>query len=153
MNPQHGGHPVAGPGAEPPQQPPGRPEDVDTGFWLWVLALPMMITGQLVDLVVTDESRDLPGPVLAFSVVFVLIIAAVVLTFMVLMRHGYRWARTLLTGGGVASVVYAATNLFGVERPTVAAVVFAVTAIIGVVSIAGGAYLLHRKDATAYFTR
>ncbi|HZN81098.1 MAG TPA: hypothetical protein VFC01_15640, partial [Mycobacterium sp.] len=59
----------------------------------------------------------------------------------------------LLTGGGVASVVYAATNLFTVARPPVAAVAYAVTAIVGSVLIAGGVFLLHRKDAHAFFTR
>ena len=76
-----------------------------------------------------------------------------VLTFLILMRHGYRWARTLLTGGGVASVVYAATSLFTVERPTAAALIYAVTGIVGSVLIAGGVFLLHRKDAHAFFTR
>ena len=47
----------------------------------------------------------------------------------------------------------ALTNLFGVDRPAVAAFVFAVTAIIGAVCVAGGVYLLHRQDAHAYFTR
>ena len=87
------------------------------------------------------------------SVLFVVILAAVVVTFLILMRHGYRWARTLLTGGGVATVVYVATSLFTVDRPTAAAVIYAVTAILGSVLIAGGVFLLHRKDAHAFFTR
>lgn len=136
-----------------PDQPGARPEDVDTGFWLWVVALPLMVIGQIVDLIVLGSERQLPGPVLALSVVFTLIIAAIVLTFQILMRHGYRWARTVLTGGGVASVVYTAMNLFGVERPPLAAVVFAVATILGAVLIVGGVYLLHRKDANAFFTR
>ena len=41
------------------------------------------------------------------------------------------------------------TSLFTVDRPTTAAVIYAVTAIIGSVLIAGGVYLLHRKDAHA----
>ncbi|MEO3758655.1 hypothetical protein ABGB19_10280 [Mycobacterium sp. B14F4] len=135
-----------------PERPGARPEDVDTGFWLWVVALPLMVTGHLVDVVVTREP-GLPGPLLAASVVFVVVLAAVVVTFAVLMRHGYRWARTVLTGGGLASVVYVASNLFSVERPAGAAVIYAVTAILGSVLIVGGAYLLHRKDAHAYFTR
>jgi uncharacterized membrane protein len=69
------------------------------------------------------------------------------------MRHGYRWARTVLTGGGIASVVYAATSLFSVDRPPAAALVYAVTAIVGSVLIVGGVFLLHRKDAHAFFTR
>ncbi len=103
-----------------------RPQDVDTAFWLWVAALPLMVIGYVVDLVGTG-GRNLPGPVIAISMVFVVILAAVVLTFSILMRHGYRWARTLLTGGGVATVVYAATSLFTVDRPTAAAVTYAVS--------------------------
>ena len=126
--------------------------DVDTGFWLWVSSLPLLVAGQIVDLVATANDR-LPTAVLAMSVLFVVILAAVVLTFQILMRHGYRWARTLLTGGGVATVVYVATNLFTVERPTAAAVIYAVSGILGSVLIAGGVFLLHRKDAHAFFTR
>jgi hypothetical protein len=134
-------------------EPGTRPVDVDTGFWLWVAALPLMVIGYVVDLFGT-ANRQLPTPVLIMSVMFVVVLAAIVLTFQVLMRHGYRWARTLLTGGAVASVVYAASNLFTVERPTaVAAVTYAVSAILGSVLIAGGVFLLHRKDAHAFFTR
>ena len=126
--------------------------DVDTGFWLWVAALPLMVIGYIVDLVGTAD-RGLPIAVLAISVVFVVVLATVVLTFQILMRHGYRWARTLLTGGGVAAVVYVVTSLFTIERPAAAAVIYAVSAILGSVLIAGGAFLLHRKDAHAFFTR
>jgi hypothetical protein len=129
-----------------------RPLDVDTGFWLWVAALPVMVTGYVVDLVGIAD-RHLPTPVFALLVVFVVIMSAVVLTFQILMRHGYRWARTLLTGGGIAAVVYVATSLFTVERPTAAAVVYAVSAILGSVLIVGGVFLLHRKDAHAFFNR
>ncbi len=135
-----------------PVEPPGRPVDVDTGFWLWVASLPLLATGHIVELFATANEK-LPVPVLAMSVLFVLIVAAVVLTFQILMRHGYRWARTLLTGGGVATIVYVATNLFTVERPTAAAVIYAVSGILGTVLIAGGVFLLHRKDAHTFFTR
>jgi hypothetical protein len=136
----------------PPVEPSGRPVDVDTGFWLWVASLPLLVTGHIIDLVGTTSKR-LPAAVLAISVLFVLILAAVVLTFQILMRHGYRWARTLLTGGGVATVVYVAINLFTVDRPTASAVIYAVSGILGAVLIAGGVFLLHRKDAHAFFTR
>jgi hypothetical protein len=135
-----------------PTTEPGRPVDVDTGFWLWVTALPLMVIGYVIDLLVTGSSRP-PMIVYAVSVLFVIVIAAVVVTFMILMRHGYRWARTVLTGGGIASVVYAATSLFTVDRPAGAAVTYAVTAIVGSVLIVGGVFLLHRKDAHAFFTR
>lgn len=133
-------------------EPKARPVDVDTGFWLWVSSVPLLVVGHIVDLVATANHR-LPTAVLAMSVLFVVVLAAVVLTFQILMRHGYRWARTLLTGGGVATVVYVATNLFTVERPTAAAVIYAVCGILGSVLIAGGVFLLHRKDAHAFFTR
>lgn len=136
-------------------EPPGRPEDVDTGFWLWIIALPLMVVGYVVDLVsVPDLASGAPKTlVYAVSGVFVVVVASVVLTFLLLMRQGYRWARTLLTGGAAATVVYAVTNMFNVERPTVAAVAYALATIIGGVCIVGGTYLLHRKDAHGFFTR
>ena len=135
-----------------PTESNARPLDVDTGFWLWVSALPLMVAALIVDLVVSED-RHLPMPVLVVSGVFVFILSSVVLTFLILMRHGYRWARTLLTGAGVASVVYVATSLFTVDRPPAAAVTYAVTSIVGSVLIAGGVFLLHRKDAHTFFTR
>ena len=65
------------------------------------------------------------------------VVAAVVVTFLFLMRQGYRWARTLLTGGGVASVVYAGTSLFSIDRSPTPAVLYAISAIVGSVLIAG----------------
>ena len=135
-----------------PTTEPGRPVDVDTGFWLWVAAVPLMVIGYAVDLVVNGANRP-PMIVYAISVVFVIVVAAVVVTFLILMRHGYRWARTLLTGGGIASVVYTGTSLFTVDRAPAAAIIYAVTAIVGSVLIVGGVFLLHRKDAHVFFTR
>jgi hypothetical protein len=139
-------------GTEPQVANGDRPVDVDTGFWLWVAALPLMVVGYTVDLL-NSETRAWPVPILLLSGLFVLVVAAVVLTFQILMRHGYRWARTVLTGGGVATIIYVLSNLFSVERPAVPAVTYAVSAIVGSVLIAGGVYLLHRKDAHAFFTR
>ncbi|KUI06949.1 hypothetical protein AU191_22285 [Mycolicibacterium acapulense] len=149
MNPEPQGRPD-----EAGQQPEGgRPDDVDTGFWLWVVAVVLMVVGQVVDLLVSERADGLPAPVLALSAVFIVILGAVALTFQFLMRQGYRWARTVLTGAGVAAVVYAVSSLFGEERPPAAALAYAVTAILGSVLIVGGVYLLHRKDANDYFTR
>ncbi|BBX66772.1 hypothetical protein [Mycolicibacterium psychrotolerans] len=134
-----------------PSAPPVRPPDVDTGFWLWVVALPLMLAGYLVDLL-TGEQRA-SGLVLAISVVFVVLLAAVVVTFLLLMRQGYRWARTLLTGGAIATVVYSVSDLFTVDRHEAAALGYAAAVIIGSVLIGGGTYLLHRKDAHEFFTR
>jgi len=134
------------------EEQPARPLDVDTGFWLWLVALPLLVTGYVVDLAATPAQRP-PTLVYAISILFMVVLAAVVVTFLLLMRHGYRWARTLLTGGGIASVVYIATSLFTIDRPPAAAIVYALTAIVGSVLIVGGVFLLHRKDAHAFFTR
>jgi len=150
---------VTGPHYGPPPGQPvqdagpvTRPDDVDTGFWLWLVATTAMVIGYVVDLATLPVAG--PGAlVYGVSGIFLFVVASVVVTFLFLMREGYRWARTLLTGGGAATIVYALTNLFGVDRPAVAAFVFAVTAIIGAVCVAGGVYLLHRQDAHAYFTR
>src|SRR6476469_6767258 len=137
---------------QPTTTEPTRHVDVDTGFWLWVAALPLMVVGYVVDLVVTGANHP-PTIVYAISAVFVVVMSAIVVTFLILMRNGYRGGRTLLTGGGIASVVYTATSLFTVAQPTAAAVTYAVTAIVGSVLIVGGAFLLHRKDAHTFFTR
>ena len=132
-------------------EPAGRPEDVDTGFWLWLVALPLMVIGYVVDVV----TAPVHGPavlVYGVSAIFLVVVASVALTFLLLMRVGYRWTRTLLSGGGTATIVYAVTNLFA-ARPPVAAIVYAVTAIVGSVCIAGGVFVLHRRDAHAFFVR
>ncbi|MGE5697283.1 MAG: hypothetical protein ACM4D3_19265 [Candidatus Sericytochromatia bacterium] len=133
-------------------KPPTRPVDVDTGFGLWLASLPLLLIGQAVD---TALAPDLPSHAIVYAVtgLFLVLVCAVVVTFLFLMRQGYRWARTVLTGGGLATIAYVGFSLVAGNRGTVAAVVYAVTAIFGSVLIAGGAYLLHRKDAHAYFTR
>lgn len=134
------------------EQPPTRPVDVGTGFGLWLTALPLLLVGDAVDIALAP---DVPAHYLVYAVtgLFLVLVCAVVVTFLLLMRQGYRWARTLLTGGGLASIVYIATSLFTAQRGTVAAVIYAITGIVGSVLIAGGVYLLHRKDAHGYFTR
>ncbi len=140
---------------QPPVKPPGaapaRPPDVDTGFWLWVASLPLMVGGYVVDLVTVQRHPN--GFVLAIALMFVVIVAAVVLTFMFLMRQGYRWARTLLTGGAIAVVIYSVSSLFNVQRSDTLAVGYAIPVIIGSVLVGGGVYLLHRKDSHDFFTR
>ncbi|WNG88364.1 hypothetical protein C6A87_003695 [Mycobacterium sp. ITM-2016-00317] len=133
-----------------PTEQPARPEDVDTAILLWLVALPLMTGAYVLDLLVT---RDHPNSlILALSLVFAGILVAVVLTFMYLLRLGYRWARTLLTGGGIASVVYSLSNLSDGQRPETAAMAYAAAVIVGSVLIVGGAYLLHRKDSHEFFT-
>lgn len=131
-----------------------RPADVDTGFWLWLAALPLLLAGQLADtfLVSTPAPVDRTTMVI-ISALLAVILAAVVLTMLFLMREGYRWARTVLTAGGVATIVYTAVSLFGVARPTLGAIVYAVTGIIGSVLIAGGVFALHRPDSQQHFVR
>jgi hypothetical protein len=136
----------------PPPQPPARPLDVDTGFGLWLAALPLLVVGQATDSVL-GSNRPHGFIVYVATGVFLVLLCAVVVTFLLLMRQGYRWARTVLTGGGIATVVYVTTSLLTVPRSTSAAVVYAITAIVGSVLIAGGVFVLHRKDAHAYFIR
>jgi uncharacterized membrane protein YkgB len=126
--------------------------DVDTGFWLWVAALPLIVIGYVVD-VVTSVARSGSALIYAAAGLFSAVLCAIVVTFLILMRAGYRWARTILTGGGLATIVYVGTRLFTVNWPPVAAVACAVSGIVGSVLIAGGVFLLHRKDAHEYFTR
>jgi hypothetical protein len=133
-------------------QPQTRPVDVDTGFWLWLVALPLMVIGYVADLVGSSPGR---GSALLYvaSGLFTAVLCAIVVTFLILMRAGYRWARTVLTGGGIAAVVYIAIRLFTVNWPPMYALICGVAGIVGSVLIAGGMFLLHRSDAHAYFTR
>lgn len=139
--------------AQPPSATPTRPADVDTGFWLWMAALPLLIIGQIADIFVSTTTTGSSTPVKVLSTAFTLSVAAVALTFLLLLRSGYRWTRTLLTGGGIATIIYTLASLISVARPPLAAVVFAATGIIGSVLIGGGIYLLHRTDSHGFFTR
>ena len=128
-----------------------RPADVDTGFWLWLVALVLLLAGQLVDVFTNPVATG--SAVIGGAALIVAAIGAVIVTLLLLLRSGYRWTRTVLTGGGLATMVYTAASLFTVPRPTVAAVVFAVTGIVGSVLIGGGIYLLHRAESNRFFTR
>jgi hypothetical protein len=127
-----------------------RPEDIDTAFWLWVVALPLMIAGYVCDAVTAPAASPF---MVGITVFIAVVLGTVVLTFLVLMRAGYRWARTALTGGALTSILYTTSGLLTVQRPTVAAVVYAGTGIVGAVLLAGGIVLVHRKDGHGYFTR
>ena len=142
--------PPGQPPARPPGPPPARPPDVDTGFWLWVAALPLMVIGYVIDMV-TAEQR-LTVPVLVINVIFLVVLVALIVTFLILMRQGYRWARTCLTGGAIAAVAFSLSSLFTVERSAAGvALGFAASAIFGSVLIVGGVYLLHRRVVNEFF--
>jgi hypothetical protein len=145
---------VTGPVPPPPGQPEPRirPVDVDTGFWLWLVALPLMVVGYIADMVGSSHGRGSTVLYIA-SGLFTTVLFAIVVTFLILMRAGYRWARTVLTGGGIAAVVFVGIRLFTVNWPPMFAVICGVAGIVGSVLIAGGMFLLHRSDAHAYFTR
>ena len=128
---------------------PVRPEDVDTAVWLWAAGLPLMLAGYVSDAVIGSHSAF----VVVLVVLFAAVLATVVVTFLMLMRAGYRWARTVLVAGALASIVYTVNALLTVPRNTTGALVYAGTGIVGVVLLAGGVFLLHRKDADAWFTR
>jgi hypothetical protein len=146
------GTPPGPPGPPTPPEPKDRPVDVDTGFWLWMVALPLMVVGYVADLVGSGFGGR-SALLYAASGLFTAVVCVIVVTFLLLMRAGYRWARTILTGGGIATVVYVGIRLFTVDWPTMVAVICGVTGIIGSVLIAGGMFLLHRSDAHGYFTR
>ncbi len=140
----HSQHPVS------PEQPE-LPVDVVTGFWLWAGAIPLLVTAYLIDAITAPTGVPI---IIALSAVLMVIIVAIVVTFLILMRTGYRWARTLLTAGGLSSIFYVLINLFTTtERSTLGGVSYAVTGIVGAVLVGGGIYLLHRPDAHGYFTR
>jgi len=137
---------------EPGRQPPTRPVDVDTGFWLWLAAVPLMVIGYVADLVGSSNGQG-ATPLLVAQGLFVAVLCAIVVTFLILMRAGYRWARTVLSGGATATVVYVGIRLFTVTWPPMYAVACGVAGITGSVLIAGGMFLLHRGDSHNYFTR
>lgn len=138
---------------EQQKSPTGRPEDVDTGFWLWTAALVLMVIGYLIDALTGSGGGVQRSVTVVFSVMLLVVLSSIVAAFLMLMRQGYRWARTLLTSGGIVTVLHAISSLLTGERQDAAAVGYAVTAIVGSVLIAGGLYLLHRKDADGFFTR
>ncbi|WP_313888637.1 hypothetical protein [Mycolicibacterium sp. CBMA 226] len=153
-DPQHPQYPPyqgAGPegfGSEPPEMP----QDVATGFWLWTAALPLSVIGYVINLLTTPE-REVSGYAYAVSGLMLFIIVVLVATFLVLLRQGYRWARSILTGGAAATILYLTTNLFANYHGAAAALGYAVCGIGGAVLIGGGVYLLHRPDSNAYFVR
>lgn len=136
----------------PAPQPPTRPVDVDTGFWLWLVAVPLMVIGYAAD-IVGSSNGHMSTPLYVASGLFTAVLCAIVVTFLILMRAGYRWARTVLSGGAMATVVYVAIRLFTVTWPPMYAVACGVAGITGSVLIVGGGFLLHRSDAQNYFTR
>ena len=142
----------AGPGPPASPEPPSRPVDVDTGFWLWLVALPLMVVGYGADVIGSSTSRT-ATPLLVASGLFTAVLCAIVVTFLILMRAGYRWARTTLTGGAIATVVYVVIRLFTATWPPMYALACGAAGIVGSVLIAGGMFLLHRSDAHNYFTR
>lgn len=135
-----------------PPEPQTRPVDVDTGFWLWVAALPLMVIGYVADMVGSSAGRG-SAVLYVASGLFTAVVCAIVVTFLILMRAGYRWARTVLSGGATATVVYVGIRLFTVTWPPMYAVACGVAGITGSVLIAGGMFLLHRSDSHNYFTR
>nr|WP_155905542.1 MULTISPECIES: hypothetical protein [unclassified Mycolicibacterium] len=151
QNPQNPPYQAAGsdgPGSGPHE----RPHDVVTGFWLWAAALPLALVAYVINLLTTPE-RAVSAYAYAVSGLTLFIVVVLVATFLVLLRQGYRWARSILTGGSAATILYLTTNLFGNYHGAPAALGYAVCAIAASVLIGGGVYLLHRADSNAYFVR
>ena len=151
QQPQYPPYQAAGPEGQG-TEPQGLPDDVVTGFWLWTVALPLSVIGYVINLLTTPE-HEISGYGYAVSGLMLFIIAVLVATFLVLLRQGYRWARSILTGGAAATILYLTTNLFANYHGAAAALGYAVCGIGGTVLIGGGVYLLHRPDSNAYFVR
>src|SRR6202012_3567285 len=132
---------VTGPVPPRPPEPQTRPVDVDTGFWLWAVGLPLMVVGDVADVAGSSAGR---GSVLLYAAsgLFTTVLCAIVVTFLILMRAGYRWARTVLTGGGIGTVVYVGPRLFTGNWPPMFARICGVAGIVGSVLVAGGMFLL-----------
>lgn len=134
-----------------------RPVDIDTGCWLWLAALPLMIISYVAATVGQwhlDATVRASGPLwhVYASDAFICVVAgSLVVTAIFLMRSGYRLARTFLTGGAIGSVVFTVMQLFSLDGPS--AIVQALSGIPASVLIAGGLYLLHRDEASKYLTR
>ncbi len=111
-----------------------------------------MLIGYAADIVGSSHGH-VSTPLYLASGLFTAVLCAIVVTFLILMRAGYRWARTVLSGGAMATVVYVGIRLFTVTWPPMYAVACGVAGITGSVLIAGGGFLLHRSDAHNYFTR
>jgi hypothetical protein len=133
--------------------PTGRPEDVDTGFWLWAAALVLMVVGYLIDVLTGSGGGVQRSMTVVFSAMFLVVLSSIVVGFVFLMRQGNGWAHSLLSSGGLVSALHAISSLLTGERQAAAAVGYALTAIVGSVLIAGGLYLLYRKDADGFFVR
>ena len=117
-NPQHPQHPHYPPyqaagTEESGTEPQGRPDDVVTGFWLWTAALPLSVIGYVINLLTTPE-RAISGYAYAVSGLMLFIIAVLVATFLVLLRQGYRWARSILTGGAANGSADALVRSIGI---------------------------------------
>ena len=116
-------------------------------------ALPLMVISQIIDTAAAPAPKKMPVLAYALNGLFLIVVTALVVTFALLMRAGYRWARTVLTAGGLTAVMYSLTSLFTLDRGSVTAVGYAVCVIPASVLIVGGVFLLHRRDSHEFLTR
>nr|WP_296774672.1 hypothetical protein [Rhodococcus sp. (in: high G+C Gram-positive bacteria)] len=176
---EHGHFPSPTPPLEPlkPVERPA-PVDVETARHLWwgvaglgmlnLVATLFVVYGQraefaqqLVDDVQAQDpsvplSIDSAESYLTAALVVMVLIGVAFGTLFVYwvkkMRFGRLWARTLLTAIGTVTVVLAIPQLFGFGIDGGAMqVIMTVAGILQGVLAAGAIYLMHRKDANAYF--
>jgi hypothetical protein len=161
---------------EPPQRP--APVDVETARHLWwgvaglgllsLLLTLLTVSGdksvyaqQLVDDVKAQDpslplTLDSAETYLTSALVVMALLgvgfAALFVYWVKKMRVGRLWARTVLTMIGTVTVVLALPQLFafGTDGGAVQ-VLMSVTGILQGVVAAGAIYLMHRKEANAYF--
>lgn len=91
-----------------------RPADVDTGFWLWLTALPLLMIGQISEGFVAEVPGDRKMVVVA-TTFFTVGLGVIVLTF--LPADAFRLQvvpHPAHPCGEVATIVYTAVTLLGV---------------------------------------
>jgi hypothetical protein len=151
--------------------PPGsvaRPPTVNAGFGMWLGGLMLVWVIPWFILLFTDPPRGSQNPaadaawpsetVVATALVALIIVGSCVpvLTLLVVMLRGHRWARNLLTAGGIVMVVCVMALWGGTPSPTqhgslATNAIFLASGTPGSLLILGGIYVLHRKDAEVFF--
>ena len=74
-----------------PSAPPARPVDVDTAFWLWVVALPLMVAGYVIDLLAAVPS-------IVFGLWGLYVLAPAISPFAVWLNENLGWFPLFATG-------------------------------------------------------
>nr|WP_246330661.1 hypothetical protein [Saccharopolyspora hordei] len=97
-----------------------------------------------------EEARTVYTGVLVLVTAVVVVVAALWTVFLVLMRHGRRWARTVIT---VVGAVWIVLTLPSVTGGTVGGVVSLLLAVLQVLTVGATLLLAHLAPSNQYFRR